>query len=42
MHHDKNDRDERFDKRHRMVASINRLEPLLEMLTTSGAQVVSS
>ena len=42
MHHDKTDRDERADRRHRMSASVNRLEPLLEMPTTSGAQVVSS
>ena len=42
MHHDKNNRDERSDKRHRISASINRLEPLLEMSTISGAQVGSS
>jgi hypothetical protein len=45
MHHDKDHRDERSDKRHTldtMSVNVNRLEPSLEMSTTSGAHIVSS
>jgi hypothetical protein len=40
MHHDKNDRDEHSGIGHKISVSINRLEPSLEMPTTSGARIV--